>query len=151
MKNTFFLLLISLFLAFSTEAQKKKMSPAKPVSVPENVVTSFKSQFAVISDNQWEKNYSGNYIATFINADKLKQTAEYSESGAIIKSKIMYLPNALPENVSTSLTTQYANAKVIECTKLQMPGVAPYYKVKIMNPDNTSKELLISEEGTVSE
>ena len=50
-----------------------------------------------------------------------------------------------------SISVQYANSKVTEASRLQMPGVAPYYRVKIMGADNVSKELLISEEGTITE
>lgn len=151
MKNTFFILVSGLLISFSSQAQKKKAAPVKEVAVPENVTTSFKTVFTVANDNKWSKNYSGNYVATFTNADNLKETAEFSNSGAMVKSKIEYKADALPEHLNTSVSTQYPNAKVAEAAKLQMPGVAPYYKVKIIDSDNTSKELLVSEEGTITE
>ncbi|MEO6667958.1 MAG: PepSY-like domain-containing protein [Ferruginibacter sp.] len=153
MKNTFFILVTCLSLGFSAGAQveKKKTSPVKSVNVPENVNNTFKSLYAVATEDQWNKNYSGNYVVTFTNAENLKQTAEFTGSGAMIKSKVAYMPDALPQNLITSITAQYPNAKVTEAAKLQLPGVAPYYRVKIMSAENISKELLISEEGTISE
>lgn len=151
MKNTFFILAAGLVLSFSAQAQKKKAEPVKQASVPENVTNSFKSQFMVANDNQWNKNYSGNYVASFRNAENLKQTVEYNASGALVKSKVEYAIDALPENLSAPVAAQYPNMKITEATKLQLPGVAPYYKIKIQNTDNTSKELLVSEEGVISE
>ena len=149
MKNIFLLLLSILLFTVHLQAQKKPV--ATHLSVPENVTTSFKSQFAVSEQNQWSKNYSGNYVVNFTNADKLFQMAEYNPSGALVKSRVNYLPGALPQNVTDALAIQYPNVKLSECAKMQLPGVAPYYKVKILNNDNTSKELLISEEGTITE
>ena len=80
MKNTFFILFAGLLLSLSTQAQKKKATPVKQLKVPENVSTSFKSQFTAVNDSQWDKNYSGNYIASFTNGDNLKQPAEYNQS-----------------------------------------------------------------------
>ncbi|MEO8772119.1 MAG: hypothetical protein ABI402_18615 [Ferruginibacter sp.] len=153
MKNTFFILFAGLSLSFSAQAQvqKKKTTPVKAVNVPENVNNTFKSLYTVSNDNQWNKNYSGNYVVTFMNAENLKQTAEFTGSGAMIKSKVEYAPDALPQNLSTAIVSQYPNVKVTEAAKLQMPGVAPYYRVKVISTDNTSKELLVSEEGTISE
>ncbi len=151
MKNTFFLLCTFLLLSASTYAQKKKKSPSREIDIPENVNTSFKSQFAVASDNHWNKSYSGNYVANFLNADSLKQTAEFDRSGAIIKTKINYSPEALPQHVTDALAINYANAKVTECAKMQLPGIPPYYRIKITTPENTQKEVLINEEGTVTE
>ena len=151
MKNTFFLLFAPFFFTFSADAQQKKSAPVKQMKIPENVTTSFKGQFAAPSDNQWNKNYSGNYVATFTNADNLKQTAEFSESGAMIKSKITYSSGGLPQNVSSSITGQYPAVKIGEADKIQLPGVAPYYRVKVITADNTTKELLVSEEGTITE
>ena len=34
---------------------------------------------------------------------------------------------------------------------MQLPGVVPYYKAKITDADNVTKEILISEEGTITE
>ncbi len=151
MKSTFFIFSTVLLVGFSAQAQKKKATPVKQVNVPENVNATFKSQYAVADGNQWNKNYSGNYVASFTNSDHLKQTVEFSNSGALVKSKIEYAPEGLPEVVNSSILSQYPNTKITEAAKMQMPGVAPYYRVKIIGADNTAKELLISEEGTITE
>ncbi len=151
MKNSFFVFLMSVLIASSAQAQKKKPVQVKQVQVPENVNTSFKSQYTVTNDNSWKKNYSGNYVATFTNADSLKQTVEFSGSGTMIKSKIAIAPQTIAENLSLAISTQYPGSKITEADKMQLPGVAPYYRVKILSSDNTTKELLISEEGTITE
>ena len=151
MKNTFLSLSAILILSLSATAQKnKKATPAK-LNVPENVNVSFKSSFATVEKNEWNKTYMGNYVANFINAEQLKQSVEYNEAGVIVKTKTMYAPENLPMNVSTALETRYAGAKVSECIKMEIPGVTPYYKLKIETTNNTKKELFISEEGTVVE
>ncbi|MFT3908882.1 MAG: hypothetical protein QM737_05610 [Ferruginibacter sp.] len=151
MKNTFFILVTGLLISFSSQAQKKKAMPVKQVNVPENVSNTFKSLYNVANENQWSKNYSGNYVASFTNAENLKQTVEFTASGTVVKSKVQYALDGIPQNLSSSIAAQYPNAKVSEAAKMQMPGVAPYYRVKITNTDNTSKELLVSEEGTITE
>lgn len=151
MKNAFFLFLAAILLAGSAQAQKKKPVAVKQLQVPENVTTSFKSQYAVANDNSWNKNYSGNYVATFTNADNLKQTVEFSGSGAMIKSKIAIAPQTLAENLISAISTQYPGSKITEADKMQLPGVSPYYRIKILSAENTTKELLVSEEGTITE
>lgn len=150
MNNTFLLLVIVVLNSSSVQAQKKTTLPAKQVNVPENVNTSFKSLYTVTS-NKWDRNYSGNYVASFINEEHLKQTVELSGSGAMIKSVIEYAPGVLPQNITSSILGQYPAVKITEAAKIQMPGVASYYKVKIITADNAAKELLISEEGTITE
>jgi hypothetical protein len=152
MRSNFFILFIGLLImGFSVQAQKNKSVPVKEVNVPENVNSTFKSLYGAASNNHWNKNYSGNFVASFTNADQLKQTAEFSASGAMVKSKVEYLPENVPENVRVPVLAQFPTARFTEAAKLQLPGVAPYYRVKIINADNTTKELLISEEGTISE
>ena len=151
MKNIFLVFLSFILVIGTASAQKKKTTSVKPVSVPENVDASFKSLYTVAGNNKWNKNYSGNYVANFTNADSLMQTVEFSGTGAMIKSKIAYAITGLPENINTSILAQYPDTKIVEAAKMQMPGVAPYYRVKIMTPENTKKELLISEDGTITE
>ncbi|MBS1744468.1 MAG: hypothetical protein JST81_15675 [Bacteroidetes bacterium] len=152
MKNTFFILISGLLISISANAQKsKKAAPVKQLQVPENVSNTFQSLYSSAENNQWSKNYSGNYVASFTNAEHQKQTAEFSASGAVVKSRVDYPADALPGNLSTAVAAQYPSVKVAEASKLQMPGVAPYYKVKVIGSDNTTKELLVSEDGTISE
>ncbi len=151
MKSTFLLLSAGLILSVSAQAQKnKKASPAK-INVPENVNASFKGSFAAVEKSKWDKTYTGNYVAVFTNAENISQTAEYNEAGVLVKTKTIYNVEALPQTVTTALETKYAGAKVNECVKVEIPGVAPYYKVKIETTNNLKRELFISEEGAVAE
>ena len=150
MKNIFLSLSAILILSFASQAQKTKKATAK-VNVPENVNESFKGTFASAEKNKWNRTNIGNYQVSFTNSDSLSQVAEYNEAGVMLKSKIVYNLEALPENVSLAVEKKYVGAKVTECIKMQIPGVAPYYKVKAETTTNLKRELFISEEGVVVE
>ena len=151
MKNTFLILAAGLLFSFSADAQKKKTKVKAKVNVPENVSTSFKTQFATAENSSWSKNYTGYYVANFTNESKLKQSVEYNANGEPVKTRISYDVNALPEVITNALLTPYANAKVNEAARLEIAGMKPYYKVKITTAENKNKELYISEEGIITE
>jgi hypothetical protein len=152
MKNTIFIIVLGLSLSMSAQAQKKKAPVApKPVAVPELIGTAYKNSFTSTQGEQWSKNYRGHYIVSFTNAMNQHQSVEYDDNAVLVKSKISYPADGLPEVVSRSLASQYANAPVNTCERLEIPGVKPYYKVQIGGADQSHKDLLISEEGTVSE
>ena len=151
MKSIFLILSAGLIFSVSIQAQKKKTVVKAKVNVPENVNSSFKNQYATVDNSKWSKNNSGSFIADFTNASSLKKTVEYNAAGQVIKTKTIYDATALPQNITTALQTNYADAKVTECTKVEIPGVAAYYAVKITTADNKQRQLLISEEGTVTE
>ena len=156
MKSIFLILTAGLILSVTTQAQthkthkKKKAVVVAKLSVPDNVNASFKNQYATVENNKWSKNYSGNFIADFTNTSSQKQTVEYTAAGQVLKMKTIFDVTALPQNITTALQTNYADAKVTECAKVEIPGVAPYYAVKITTADNKLRQLLISEEGVVT-
>lgn len=151
MKNIFLLLSVSLVLGFSAHAQKSKKTTVAKVKVPQTVDESFKGSFATADKNKWDKTKTGNYVAAFTNADSLSQTAEYNEAGVLLKTKTVYKTSALPQIITTALQAKYANAKVTECIRMEIPGVAPYYRVKLETATSLKKELFISEEGSISQ
>lgn len=151
MKSIFLVLSAGLMLSLSAHAQKKKTVKAPKLNVPENVNASFKSQYSAVDNNKWSKNYSGNFIADFINASSQKQTVEYNATAQVIKTKTFFDVTALPQNITTALQTNYADAKVTEAAKVEIPGVTPYYSVMITTANNKQKQLLVSEEGTVTQ
>ncbi len=150
MKNIFLSLSAVLLLSFASLAQKSKKSTPK-VSVPENVNESFKGTFASVEKNKWNKTVIGNYEVSFTNSDSLTQVAEYNDAAVMVKSRITYNLEALPEIITTAVQKKYAGATVKECVKMEIPGVAPYYKVKLETTSNAKRELFISEEGVVVE
>ena len=149
MKNALIILCSGVLLSFSAQAQKKKVS--KSISVPEAVSTSFEGKYASAEKKSWKKSYNGNYVANFVNADKQKQTAEFDASGNMVRSKTIIETDAVPEKVNTSISAQFADSKVTEIAKVELAGIPSYYKVKIEQADNTKKEVLVSEEGTITE
>ncbi len=152
MKNLFLFLCAGMLVGYSASAQKKKTTkPAPVVQVPENVNATFKNQFAVAENGQWKKTFKGNYIAQFTNAAHQDQSVEYDASGNVVKNKISFSTESLPLNVNDAMAQKYPGMKVTECVRVELPGIKPYYKVKAANAENSEKELLISEEGTVSE
>lgn len=149
MKNTFFLLAIGLFFTTGIFAQATKKSAPAKLTVPEVVSTSFNTTFSQITESKWSKNYSGYYVVNFKNEADLQQTAEYNSEGVLLKSKTIYALSVLPQNVTMSVETKYAGAKIDACEKVNIPGIAPYYRVKLVTADLTPKEILVGEEGSI--
>jgi len=150
MKNTFFLICAGLLMTVGAHAQSKKKTVTAKVSVPETVNSSFKTNFAVAENNKWSKNYTGNYVATFTNADTRKQVSEFSPAGVWVKSKTTYdVAGTIPENISTSVNTKFAGAKIEELEKVEIAGLAPYYRVKLTTADTKQREIILNEEGSM--
>ena len=128
---------------------KVKTTKAALISVPEVVKTNFQTKYISSTNNSWSKAH-GNYVVNFVNADGQKETAEYAAEGNLVKSKTTYSNDKIPENISNSLAAKYSDATITEVSKYELAGVSPYYKLKITQGTNT-KEILMSEEGTISE
>ena len=158
MKNFLLILCAGLTLGVSAQAQTKTKAKSKnsksvqKLKVPENINASFASQNAGVENSTWSKNYTGNYVASYTNTSSLQQSAEYNAKGDLVKTTTTYDINALPANITTALQSQYADAKVTEVVKVEVPGVAPFYRVKIESGENKKqKQLLVSQEGAVTE
>ena len=150
MKNTFFLICTGLMLTIGANAQTKKKAVTPKVSVPEAVDASFKTNFTVADNNKWSKNYTGNYVATFTNADTRKQVSEFNPSGVQVKTKTTYdVANTLPENITTAVNTKYSGSTINELEKVEIAGMTPYYRVKLTTADTKTKEILLNEEGSM--
>ncbi|RYF98183.1 MAG: hypothetical protein EOO07_38540 [Chitinophagaceae bacterium] len=152
MKNTFFLICAGLMLTIGAQAQtKKKAKAAAPkVNVPESVDASFKSNFTVAENNKWSKNYTGNYVATFTNADSRTQVTEFNPAGVWVKSRTTFdIANPLPENITTAVQTKYSGSSISELEKVEIAGMKPYYRVKLTTADTKTKEIILNEEGSM--
>lgn len=142
----------AILMSFSVQAQKKQQVPvALPLEVPQPVHVSFMNRFADSSIARWKKTYRGNFIAEFTNAVSQELSVEYDPNGMLLKTKTRYHVDALPPQISQTLVANQPEAKVEECIKVDIAGIRPYYKVKLTDINNTQKNLLISEEGTISE
>ncbi|HRD56483.1 MAG TPA: hypothetical protein PK504_00475 [Ferruginibacter sp.] len=150
MKNTFLLLSAGLLFSIAANAQSKKKTSVAKLSVPEVVETSFQSNYSTIQSNKWSKNFSGNYVASFVNENNLQQTTEFNGNGVLLKTKTIFDVTALPQNVATSIETKYAGSTIETCEKVEIPGVAPFYKVKLVTADTKNKEILLSNEGDIA-
>lgn len=157
MKNIFLILAAGLLFSVSAEAQKKVHKKKKVAAataklvVPQNIDSTFKSTYTNTVDSKWSKNYSGSYIVDFTNQSNMKQSLEYDRAGYVIKSKTYFDSTAVPENVTTALQKDYSNAKLTQVSKVEIPGVAPYFSVNLLTTDNKQRHLLISEDGIVTE
>lgn len=150
MKNTFFLICAGLMITFGAEAQTKKKAVTPKVNVPESVDASFKTNFTVADNNKWSKNYTGNYVATFTNAESRTQVSEFNPSGVWLKSKTTFdVASTLPENITTAVQAKYAGAKIDELEKVEIAGMTPYYRVKLTTADTKTKEIILNEEGSM--
>lgn len=155
MKNVFLILAAGLLFSVSAEAQKKvhkkKVITSAKLVVPQNIDSSFKTNYSTAANSKWSKNYSGSYIADFTNQSNMKQSVEYDRAGNVTKMKTYFDSSAVPQNVTAALQKNYSSAKLSEVSKVEIPGVAPYYSVKLWTAENKQRQLLISEDGTVSE
>lgn len=132
-----------------TKVKVKKESTAAVVKAPDAVKSAFDAKYSA-SDARWTKGNISNYMVTFTNVDTVKQTVEYDATGNLVRSKVVYNADRIPENIRTALAASYAGATVTELTKLELAGVSPFYKIKLKQADS-KKEILMSEEGTISE
>lgn len=137
-------------MSVAADAQTKKKSTPAKVKVPETVDASFKGTYAVAENNKWSKNYTGNYVAVFTNANNQEQTTEYNTSGVLIKSRTTLDVAMLPEPVTTAVQKRFPGSTIAESVKVEIPGLAPYYRTKVKVSDTKEKVLLISEEGQVT-
>ena len=155
MKNLIVALCAGLLLTTAAGAQTKtkvKVKKAKTearITAPDAVKSAFEAKYTA-SDARWTKGYNGNYMVTFTNVDTIKQVTEYDATGNLVRSKVVYNNDRIPENVRTAIIASYADATVTEITKLELAGVSPYYKIKLKQGEN-KKEILMSEEGTIIE
>jgi hypothetical protein len=150
----FLSLLICFFLAQgkAAQAQSGKTIPISLLlEVPAQVEASFARQFAAVTSKQWRKTWSGHYVALFTNDMNQLQLVEYDTSGIVLKKKISYPADRIPEQVQSAIAASYPAGTVKACTRLELPGIKTYYKATVAHTDQSLKELLISEEGTVSE
>ena len=151
MKTTLLLICTGLMLTIGAQAQTKKKAAVTPkVNVPESVDASFKSNFTVAENNKWSKNYTGNYVATFTNADARTQVSEFNPSGVWVKSKTTFdVANPLPESITTAVQAKYSGSTINELEKVEIAGMAPYYRVKLTTADTKTKEIILNEEGSM--
>ncbi len=155
MKNFIVAFCAGLLFTTAVDAQTKtkiKIKKAKTearITAPDAVKSAFEAKYTT-SDARWTKGYNGNYMVTFTNVDTVKQVTEYDATGNLVRSKVVYNTDRIPENVRTALSASYADATITEITKLELAGVSPYYKIKLKQGEN-KKEILMSEEGTISE
>lgn len=147
------LFMLCIAMSFMAVAQKKtpiKNKNTQSIAVPTEVNTAFQEKYADVNKQNWNKRAGGNYVATFLGSDNVKQEVEFDSKGTYLKSKSIFTKEQVPELVSTSLSKKYPDTEVLEVTKYDISGVAPYYKVKI-NDGAKGKFLLVSEAGDISE
>lgn len=156
MKRIIFGFTLLFALGMTAQAQKKSVvkknsKTTTKVIVPTPVKDAFSTEYAEVKDGKWTKSYAGNYVTTFSNADLAKQTNEYNATGQLLKSKVVFDSASYPQQVTTALLQKYPTASIQNVTKVQMPGLAPYYKVGIVIAETGRKrELFINDEGTIS-
>lgn len=129
----------------------RKGVKSQVIKVPENIETSFKTAFSDVTALQWIKNHNGNYSAKFTHSDGRVQTSEFNGEGKIVRSVIVYPMEAIQSNHLEAIKGVYADASVSTFTRYEPEGITPYYKVKIVTADATPKEILMSDEGTITE
>lgn len=154
------ILLASIFLlgTGAAMAQKKttkskvKAKTTVAVKAPELVNTNFITAYPDVTEAKWSKTAVGNYAATYTTTEGNTESVEYNEQGNVMKTKTTFPENNLPQEVSTGIQTKYAGATVENAEKITLPGVAPYYsvKLKLAGEDAKERNVYVSEQGLVS-
>lgn len=151
MKNLLLTAISIILIGFTVHAQGKKKPVDKQPVAPDVIQASFKTQFPDVAEVRWNKMHSGNYQSVFTNAAGREQTTEFNAAGEIVRSKITYPADGMDELLKAAIQEKYADATVTAYTKYELTGVPAYYKVKIQTADQAQREILMSEEGAITE
>lgn len=142
--------------AGSVMAQKKttkvKTKTTVKVKAPEAVKASFTSAYPDVTNASWSKTPVANYLATYTTEAGTKEEVEYNENGDVMKARTTYTESNLPVEIATGIQNKFAGATVQKAVKITLPGVAPYYnvKLKLAGEDAKEKNIFVSGQGLVS-
>lgn len=154
------MILAFLFMAGAgTVMAQKKTSKAKvksktvvKIKAPEAVTTSFTTTYPQVTDANWSKTLVDNYIASYTSETGVKEEIEYNQNGDIMRSSSIYTGSNVPEEVAKGIQARFAGATIDNAVKITLPGIAPYYNVKLKTAgvDGKEKNVLVSSQGLVS-
>lgn len=131
---------------------KSKAKTTKAIAAPSSVKNKFSSEYSAAKSVVWASSANGNFIAKFNNPEGNNQMVEYTKSGEFVSGKTVYKIDATPEAVQKAIAKDYADYSVESVMKMNLPNLDPYYKVKVKaNGGGLTKQLLVSEEGDISE
>lgn len=119
------------------------------VTAPTGVQTAFSQRYAAATSVTWNKSYSGNWTASFLQ-DSLQTMAQYDSTGNWIATHTQYTPDNVPSNIAQNVRTKFPNASIKDATKVERDNVTAYYKVDVDN-QGTELSLLANDKGTVTE
>lgn len=151
MKNLLLTIVSIILIGFTVNAQGKKKPVDKEPVAPNVIQASFKTQYPDVAEVRWNKMHSGNYQAVFTNAAGREQTTEFNAAGEIVRTKITFSADGVEQHLMAAIHEKYADATVTALTKYELSGVPAYYKVKIQTADQAQKDILMSEEGAITE
>ncbi|MBX2939150.1 MAG: PepSY-like domain-containing protein [Ferruginibacter sp.] len=151
MKNLLLTMVSIILIGFTVNAQGKKKATDKQPVVPDVIQASFKTQYPDVAEVRWNKMHSGNYQSVFTNASGREQTTEFNAAGEIVRTKIAFSSEGVDEHLMAAIHEKYADATVTALTKYELAGVPAYYKVKIQTANQSQKDILMSEEGAITE
>ncbi len=135
----------------TTKAMAKAKTSVK-VKAPEAVNTSFTTSYPEITNASWSKTAVDNYVASYTSETGIKEEIEYNQKGDIMRSRTTYTQSNVPEEVAKGIQARFAGATIDNAVKITLPGVAPYYNVKLKTAGEEGKEknVLVSSQGLVS-
>ncbi len=135
-----------------THKVKAKTKTIVKVKTPEAVNNSFTGAYPGVTNAIWSKTAVDNYIASYTSESGVKEEIEYNENGEIMKSRTTYTDTNIPQEVATGVLARFAGATIENAVKVTLPGIAPYYNVKLKTAgeDGKEKNVLVSNQGLVS-
>ncbi len=154
MKKLFVMILALVCVTSISFAQKSKATKTKAtakVTVPQLVKDAYAANYPESTTAVWAKTSVGNYMVTQELENGEKQTIEYNGNGDIMNSRTLYKNDLVPEKVVAGIQAKYSGSIIEEANRVELPGIAPYYAVKIKLADGIKqKQLYVSEQGLVS-
>src|SRR5688500_9270970 len=84
-----------------TPTKNKNAKQTKSITVPAEINSAFQGKFADVSKQKWSKKADGNYVATFLGTDNVKQEVEFDSKGYHLKTRSIFTKDQVPELVST--------------------------------------------------
>jgi hypothetical protein len=153
MKKTAVLLLLTIFCAGVTIAQKKAVKKPivqkiEKVIPPDAVVSAFKEKMQGDINPEWNKKSNGNYVAVVDNSG-MKQYIEFTAEGKWQNSSSEIAFENLTEAAQASIKAQFAEMQVAEVKKIEREGISAFYKVKLTK-EKEIKTVYVNDAGFIS-
>ena len=121
MKKTIFIAWVLLCSYANSEANTK---------TPTEVIAAFNKKFPDATKVTWDKENAHEYEAEFY-LNKVKYSANYSDTGEWLETESPYKLNQLPEKVLATFNNKHKNSKVKDVSKIETSKGKVMFEIEI--------------------